>query len=67
AASIGMLFFHGYAHGVEAASNLTQFAAGMGISALALMVIGTLVGRAVYSKWLSVGVASASALLILGA
>ncbi|MFA0372990.1 urease accessory protein UreJ, partial [Vibrio sp. 10N.222.54.F6] len=33
----------------------------------ALMVIGTLVGRAVYSKWLSVGVVSASALLILGA
>jgi len=62
-----MLFFHGYAHGVEAASNLTQFATGMSISALALMVIGTFVGRAVYSKWMSVGVASASTLLLLGA
>lgn len=66
-ASIAMLFFHGYAHGVEAASNLTQFATGMSISAMALMVIGTFVGCAVYSKWLSIGVASASALLILGA
>ncbi|MGF1847149.1 HupE/UreJ family protein [Vibrio lentus] len=66
-ASIGMLFFHGYAHGVEAASNLTQFAAGMSITALVLMIIGTFVGRAVYSKWMSVGVASASALLLLGA
>lgn len=66
-ASIAMLFFHGYAHGVEAASNLTQFATGMSISALALMIIGTFVGRMVYSKWLSVGVASVSAVLLLGA
>lgn len=34
--------FHGYAHGVEAASNLTHFAAGMSITALVLMIIGTL-------------------------
>ncbi|MGY3571294.1 HupE/UreJ family protein [Vibrio paucivorans] len=66
AASIAMLFFHGYAHGVEAASNLTQFTIGMSISAMALMAMGTFIGRAVYSKWLSVAVASASAALLLG-
>ncbi|MCZ8497838.1 hypothetical protein O9929_03565 [Vibrio lentus] len=46
--------------------NLTQFAAGMSITALWFaVIIGTFVGRAVYSKWMSVGVASASALLLL--
>ncbi|GEA61253.1 HupE/UreJ family protein [Vibrio comitans] len=67
AVSIGLLFFHGYAHGVEAAANLGQFATGMALSATALMTVGVFVSRLVTSKWLSVGVASASALWMLTA
>lgn len=66
-ASISLLFFHGYAHGVEAAANLTQFGLGMALSATSLMAVGALVSRAVYSKWLSVAVASVSALFVLTA
>lgn len=65
--SIALLFFHGYAHGVEAAADLTQFGAGMLLSATGLMVAGLLVSRAFYSKWLSVGVATVSALFLLSA
>ncbi|GAL10797.1 HupE-UreJ family metal transporter [Vibrio astriarenae] len=65
AASIAMLFFHGYAHGVEATGSVSQFAAGMLISATVLMVAGSAAGQLVRSKWLSVGVASASVLLLL--
>lgn len=67
AVSIGFLFFHGYAHGVEAASGLAQFAAGMGITAFGLIVAGYFAGKALYSKWVSVGVASLSALFLLAA
>ncbi|MDR9829553.1 HupE/UreJ family protein [Vibrio sp. FNV 38] len=67
AASVGMLFFHGYAHGVEAAGNVSLFAAGMLISAALLMVAGSVTGYFVRSKWMSVGVASASALLLMAA
>ncbi|OBT10124.1 urease accessory protein UreJ [Vibrio sp. UCD-FRSSP16_10] len=66
-ASIGMLFFHGYAHGVEATGNVSLFASGMFISALMLMTLGCVVGYFFRSKWLSVGVASVSALLIIAA
>jgi urease accessory protein len=65
AASVAMLFFHGYAHGVEASGNVSLFAAGMMLSATVLMLAGSAAGHVVRSKWLSVGVASASALLIL--
>ncbi|CAH6800243.1 HupE-UreJ family metal transporter [Vibrio chagasii] len=67
AVSIGFLFFHGYAHGVEAASGLAQFAAGMGITAFGLIVAGYFAGKALYSKWASVGVASLSALFLMAA
>ncbi|CAH6794949.1 HupE-UreJ family metal transporter [Vibrio chagasii] len=67
AVSIGFLFFHGYAHGVEAASGLAQFAAGMGIMAFGLIVAGYFAGKALYSKWASVGVASLSALFLMAA
>ncbi|MCG9693281.1 HupE/UreJ family protein [Vibrio sp. Isolate22] len=67
AVSIGFLFFHGYAHGVEAASGLAQFAAGMGITAFGLIAAGYFAGKALYSKWASVGVASLSALFLMAA
>ncbi|CAH6823777.1 HupE-UreJ family metal transporter [Vibrio chagasii] len=67
AVSIGFLFFHGYAHGIEAASGLAQFAAGMGITAFCLIVAGYFAGKALYSKWASVGVASLSALFLMAA
>ncbi|MDN3685060.1 HupE/UreJ family protein [Vibrio sinaloensis] len=59
------VFFHGYAHGVEAQGAISSFAAGMTVSAAALMVLGLQFGRALASPWLSVGVASVSALVIL--
>lgn len=65
--SIALLFFHGYAHGVEAAVNLAQFGAGMLLSAMGIMLFGAFVGRIVYSKWLSVGIASLSAIFLLAA
>ncbi|WP_413113299.1 HupE/UreJ family protein [Thaumasiovibrio sp. DFM-14] len=64
-ASIGMMFFHGYAHGVEATSQIAQFAAGMLISAGLLMTVGSALGYFAKTKWLSVGVALASALFLL--
>ncbi len=67
ASSIALLFFHGYAHGVEAAANLTQFGLGMMLSATGLMVAGAFISRAFYSKWFSVAVASVSALFLLTA
>lgn len=63
--AIGFLFFHGYAHGVEAASSLSQFALGMTATAAALVLCGSVMGRWISSKWLSVGIASASSLLMI--
>ncbi|MDC5819016.1 HupE/UreJ family protein [Vibrio europaeus] len=62
---VGLVFFHGYAHGVEAQGGISSFAVGMTVSAAALMVLGLQFGRALSSPWLSVGVASVSALVIL--
>ncbi|MDC5805351.1 HupE/UreJ family protein [Vibrio europaeus] len=62
---VGLVFFHGYAHGVEAQGAISSFAVGMTVSAAALMVLGLQFGRALSSPWLSVGVASVSALVIL--
>jgi urease accessory protein len=62
---VGLVFFHGYAHGVEAQGAISSFATGMTISAAALMVLGLKFGRALSSPWLSVGVASVSALVIM--
>ncbi|MCL9776840.1 HupE/UreJ family protein [Vibrio methylphosphonaticus] len=64
---IGMMFFHGYAHGVEAQGTLGQFSLGMAIGASALMVIGTQLGQALASRWMSVGVAAASSLFLMAA
>ncbi len=65
--TIGMIFFHGYAHGVEAANQITQFSLGMALSASALIFVGCMMGQFAKSKWLSVGVALASTLLLLAA
>lgn len=62
---IGLVFFHGYAHGVEAQGTVTQFTLGMGISATVLMSLGAIVGQLVASRWLAVGVAVASSALLL--
>jgi urease accessory protein len=64
---IGMMFFHGYAHGVEAEGLLGQFSMGMAVGASALMVLGTQIGSRVASRWMSVGVAAASSLFLLAA
>ncbi|GAD88908.1 urease accessory protein UreJ [Vibrio halioticoli NBRC 102217] len=65
--AIGLLFFHGYAHGVEAAANLSQFALGMTMMACMLLGAGCMAGRWIGSKWLSIGVASASVLFMVTA
>ncbi|KJY81913.1 urease accessory protein UreJ [Vibrio galatheae] len=62
---VGLVFFHGYAHGVEAQGAISAFAAGMMLGATALMVLGLQFGRSLSSPWLSVGVASVSALVIM--
>ncbi|MEH0740459.1 HupE/UreJ family protein [Vibrio cholerae] len=63
--SVGLMFFHGYAHGVESTGSVLPFASGMLTAAAGLMVLGLQFGRALSSPWLSVGVASASALILL--
>ncbi|GMQ49048.1 HupE/UreJ family protein [Vibrio sp. 10N] len=64
---IGMMFFHGYAHGVEAEGTLGQFSMGMAIGASALMMLGAQVGSRVASRWMSVGVAAVSSLFLMAA
>lgn len=59
---IGLIFFHGYAHGVEAQGAVSAFAAGMVTSASALILLGMQFGRAMFSPWLAAGVAGVSAL-----
>ncbi|WP_295892035.1 HupE/UreJ family protein [uncultured Vibrio sp.] len=62
---MSMMFFHGYAHGVEAHGTIGQFAMGMGISAVALMGLGVQGGRLLASPWLSIAVATASSLFLV--
>ncbi|MCW8345846.1 HupE/UreJ family protein [Vibrio sp. ZSDZ65] len=64
---IGMMFFHGYAHGVEAQGTLGQFSLGLALGASALMAMGTQLGQGLASRWLSVGVATASSLFLMAA
>lgn len=40
ASCVAMMFFHGYAHGVEASGNTSLFAAGMAVGAVILMFAG---------------------------
>ncbi|GAA5644488.1 MULTISPECIES: HupE/UreJ family protein [Vibrio] len=62
---VGLIFFHGYAHGVEAQGAVSHFGLGMLLSACALMVLGIQFGRAFRSPWLSLGVVSVSALVVV--
>ncbi|MGR5219518.1 HupE/UreJ family protein [Vibrio parahaemolyticus] len=62
---IGMMFFHGYAHGVEAQGTFGLFSFGMAFSATVLMILGSQVGRLVANRWMSVGVAAASSLFLM--
>jgi urease accessory protein len=61
---IGLMFFHGYAHGVEAQETLGQFSLGMALGASVLMAIGTHMGQRIASRWVSVGVAASSLFLM---
>ncbi|WP_099608123.1 HupE/UreJ family protein [Vibrio coralliilyticus] len=62
---IGLIFFHGYAHGVEAQGVVSAFAAGMVASASALILLGMQFGRAMFSPWLAAGVSGVSALVLI--
>ncbi|AJR06440.1 putative HupE/UreJ protein [Photobacterium gaetbulicola Gung47] len=62
---VALIFCHGYAHGVEASGNVSMFAAAMAITASALMLLGNRLAAFASSRWVSVGVASASLVYLL--
>ncbi|NUW75487.1 HupE/UreJ family protein [Vibrio mediterranei] len=62
---IGMMFFHGYAHGVEAQGTLGQFSMGMAMGAMVLMAVGIQIGHLVASRWMAVGVAALSSAFLM--
>lgn len=62
--SISLLFFHGFAHGVEATGRLSGFGIGMLITAVAIMFVGERVSYLVASKWLGVGIAASGIALM---
>ncbi|WP_153448948.1 HupE/UreJ family protein [Vibrio algicola] len=69
-ASIGLVFFHGFAHGVEATGSLTGFGAGMLISAAAIIFAGERLSHfiahsALANKWLSGGIAASGVALMI--
>lgn len=65
-ASVALVFFHGYAHGVEATGSLVEFGLGMLVGASVLMLAGRSLGQLIASRWLG-GVIAASAFLTLAA
>lgn len=65
AVSVGLVFFHGYAHGVEVVGSLLPFSVGMSCAAVALITLGCIGGHWLQSKWVSLGVAAASSLFLL--
>ncbi|WP_428775539.1 HupE/UreJ family protein [Vibrio sp.] len=62
-----MLFFHGYAHGVEITGTVTSFSTGMLVSATGLMAVGLAAHRIVASQWLAAIVSSLTAAYLLTA
>ncbi len=64
-ASIGLVFFHGYAHGVEASGSLVGFGAGMLVAASAIMFVGERVSQLLATKWLGAGIAASGVALML--
>lgn len=64
-ASIALIFFHGFAHGVEASGSITQFSIGMLISAFILMQLGRKISLLLTHKWAAIGVASTSVAISL--
>ncbi|MBD1573405.1 hypothetical protein HC725_08970 [Vibrio sp. S17_S38] len=69
-ASIGLVFFHGFAHGVEATGTLSGFGVGMLISAAAIMCVGErlshfVAGSSLANKWLSAGIAASGIALMM--
>ncbi|OEF24284.1 HupE/UreJ family protein [Vibrio rumoiensis] len=64
-ASIGLVFFHGFAHGVEATGNVFGFGAGMLVAAFGIMFTGERVAHFFASKWLGAGVAASGVALML--
>ncbi|WP_192890953.1 HupE/UreJ family protein [Vibrio bathopelagicus] len=56
--SIGLLFFHGFAHGIEMTGSLSGFGIGMLSTAAATMLVGERVSNLFASKWFGVGIAA---------
>ncbi|WP_086981170.1 HupE/UreJ family protein [Vibrio aphrogenes] len=64
-ASIGLVFFHGYAHGVEATGGLMGFGAGMLVAASLIMFVGERASHLLASKWLGAGIAASGIALMM--
>ncbi|MFH0258003.1 HupE/UreJ family protein [Vibrio rumoiensis] len=64
-ASIGLVFFHGFAHGVEATGGLVGFGAGMLVAAFGIMFTGERIAHFLSTKWLGAGIALSGAALMM--
>ncbi len=53
AASVGLVLFHGWAHGAEMSGSLLGFGSGMALASLTLMICGYGVAGFVPSRWLA--------------
>ncbi|MGB2079436.1 MAG: HupE/UreJ family protein [Vibrio sp.] len=58
--SVMSLFFHGYAHGIEAQGDIFGFGLGMLVAAAGLIALGRLLGRFVATPWVGAGVAASA-------
>ena len=63
--SVGLVFFHGFAHGVEATGGLIGFGAGMLVAALGIMFTGERIAHFLSTKWLGAGIALSGAALMM--
>lgn len=69
-ASVGLVFFHGFAHGVEATGGLFGFGAGMLVAAFGIMFTGERIAyflstKFFANKWLGAGIAASGVALIM--
>ncbi|NLS14695.1 urease accessory protein UreJ [Vibrio sp. SM6] len=60
-----LLFFHGYAHGVEASGSVTQFGFGMMVTAALLMASGATLFTFARTLWWAWGISALSSLALL--
>lgn len=62
---LGMMFFHGYAHGIEVQGTASLFATGMAMSAVIILLLGLTLSKALASRWAALLVASTGTVFAL--